>query len=89
MRCADKNHFGREMVLIKEIYNASWERSWGFVPMGDEEIDAMGQDLYRIADLDLIFFIYHGKDPAGVAVVMPDINPILKLLNGHIGPLGH
>ena len=88
IRCADKRHFDREMALIKEIYNASWEKNWGFVPMTDDEIDEMGRSLLRIADLDLVFFIYRGDDPAGVVVVLPDINPMLKLLNGRIGPIG-
>jgi hypothetical protein len=88
MRCADKSKFASEMKLIKEIYHASWERSWGFVPMTDEEIDEMGRMMLRFADLDLIFFIYHGDDPAGLVVVLPDINPVLKLFNGRIGPIG-
>ena len=88
MRCADKRHFAAEMALIKDIYHASWERSWGFVPMTDEEIDEMGRSVLRFADLDLVFFIYHGQNPAGVVVVLPDINPILKLFNGRIGPVG-
>jgi hypothetical protein len=88
MRCADKRNFASEMALIKDIYHASWERSWGFVPMSDGEIDEMGRSMLRFADLDLIFFIYHGDDPAGLVVILPDINPILKLFNGRIGPLG-
>ncbi len=88
MRCAVKKNFDSEMALIKEIYHASWERNWGFVPMTDEEIDEMGRSMLRFADLDLIFFIYHGDQPAGVSVVLPDINPILKLFNGRIGPIG-
>jgi hypothetical protein len=88
MRCANKRNFQSEMALIKEIYDASWERSWGFVPMTEDELDEMGRSMLRFADMDLIFFIYHGNDPAGLAVVLPDINPTLKLLNGRIGPLG-
>ncbi|HVU89531.1 MAG TPA: hypothetical protein VHD36_19540 [Pirellulales bacterium] len=88
LRCADKRNYAGEMALIKEIYHASWERSWGFVPMTDDEINEMGRNLQRFADLDLVFFIYHGDDPAGLAVILPDINPILKLFNGRIGPIG-
>ncbi len=88
MRCADRRNFAAEMALIKDIYHASWERSWGFVPMSDGEIDEMGRSMLRFADLDLVFFIYHGDDPAGLVVILPDINPILKLFNGRIGPVG-
>lgn len=88
LRCADFKRFDSEMAIIKDIYHASWQRNWGFVPMTDEEIDEMGRNLMRFADPELVFFLYHGDAPAGVAVVLPDVNPMLKLLNGRIGPIG-
>ncbi len=88
IRPARFDDYDNEMALIKEIYHASMERNWGFVPMTDEEIDEMGRSLMKIADPDLVIFIYHGDDPAGICVVLPDINPILKRLNGRVGLLG-
>jgi GNAT superfamily N-acetyltransferase len=40
------------------------------------------------ADPDLAFFIYCEDEPAAVCVIFPDINPLLKRLNGRIGLLG-
>lgn len=88
IRPARFDDYANEMALIKEIYHASMERNWGFVPMTDEEIDEMGRSLMKIADPDLVIFIYHGQDPAGICVVLPDVNPILKRLNGRVGLLG-
>jgi len=34
------------------------------------------------------FFIYYEDEPAAVCVIFPDINPLLKRLNGRIGLLG-
>ena len=45
----------------------------------------MGKDMVKIGDPDLAFFIYYEDEPAGVCVVLPDINPLLKRLNGRIG----
>ena len=42
MAARRQRNFAAEMVLIKDIYHASWERSWGFVPMSDGEIDEIG-----------------------------------------------
>ena len=39
---------------IKDIYNASWEKNWGFVPMTDEEMDYMARKLKMIAEQELI-----------------------------------
>ncbi|MGO9565903.1 MAG: acyl-CoA N-acyltransferase, partial [Desulfomonilaceae bacterium] len=88
IRKADKRNFDSEVALIREIYNAAWSRNWGFVPMTDEELLEMGKEMIRIADMDLILFVYYDGEPVGVTVVLPDISPLLKRFNGKIGLLG-
>ena len=77
-----------EFGLIKEIYNDSWSANWGFVPLSDEEMKDIQKSVMTFADPDLAFFIYYEDDPAAVCVIFPDINPLLKRLNGRIGLLG-
>jgi hypothetical protein len=77
-----------EFALIREIYNASWSANWGFVPLSVEEMRDIQKNVMTFADPDLAFFIYYGSDPAAVCVIFPDINPLLRRLNGHIGLLG-
>jgi hypothetical protein len=77
-----------EFALIKEIYNASWSGNWGFVPLSDDEMRVIQKSVMTFADPDLAFFIYYERDPAAVCVIFPDINPLLKRLNGRIGLLG-
>ena len=77
-----------EFALVKEIYNASWSGGWGFVPLSDNEIHDIQKNVMKFADHDLAFFIYHENEPAGVCVIFPDINPLLKRLNGRIGLSG-
>jgi hypothetical protein len=77
-----------EFALIKEIYNASWSGNWGFVPLSDDEMRDIQKSVMTFADPDLAFFIYYESDPAAVCVIFPDINPLLKRLNGRIGLLG-
>jgi hypothetical protein len=77
-----------EFGLIKEIYNDSWSANWGFVPLSDEEMRDIQKSVMTFADPDLAFFIYYEDDPAAVCVIFPDINPLLKRLNGRIGLLG-
>jgi hypothetical protein len=48
----------------------------------------MGKYMVKIGDPDLAFFIFYEDEPAGVCVVLPDINPLLKRLNGRIGLTG-
>jgi hypothetical protein len=77
-----------EFALTKEIYNASWSGNWGFVPLSDDEMRDIQKSVMTFADPDLAFFIYYEGDPAAVCVIFPDINPLLKHLNGRIGLLG-
>ncbi|MGB6065899.1 MAG: acyl-CoA N-acyltransferase [Desulfomonilaceae bacterium] len=88
IRKAERKNFDSEMALIRVIYNAAWSRNWGFVPMTDEEMLDVGKEMLQIADTDLILFTYYEDEPVGVTIVLPDIGPLLKRLNGKIGLLG-
>ena len=77
-----------EMNYVKEIYHEAWFENWGFVPMTDAEIEDMGRHLVRILDPDLCFFLVDDGEPVGVGMVIDDIYPLLKRLNGKIGLLG-
>jgi hypothetical protein len=46
------------------------------------------KSVMTFADPDLAFFIYYEDDPAGICVILPDINPLLKRFNGRIGLSG-
>lgn len=88
IRTANPNDIETELKLILDIYHESWADNWGFVPMTEGESKEMAKDLARIADPELIFFPYYHDEPAGVAMVLPDVNPLLKRLNGRIGLTG-
>ena len=77
-----------EFALIREIYNASWSLNWGFVPLSDEEMRDIQKNVMEFVDTDLVFFVYYGHEPVAFCVIFPDINPLLKRLNGQIGILG-
>ncbi|MHB8789773.1 MAG: acyl-CoA N-acyltransferase [Desulfobulbaceae bacterium] len=77
-----------ELALVREIFNDCWSGNWGYVPLSDHETREIGKSMVQIADPDLAFFIYYEDDPAGVCVILPDINPLLKRFNGHIGLTG-
>ncbi len=88
MRGAEKRNFDSEMALIQEIYDEAWSPNWGFVPMTEDEVLEMGRELVRIADPSVICFLYYDEKPVGVSVMMPDISPVLRRLDGKVGLLG-
>ncbi|MGZ4886226.1 MAG: acyl-CoA N-acyltransferase [Candidatus Aminicenantales bacterium] len=77
-----------EFDLIREIYNDCWSQNWGFVPLSDHEMRDIQKNVMQFTDTDLAFFIYYENEPAAVCVIFPDMNTLLKRLNGHIGVAG-
>ena len=88
IRHVDLKNADAEFALIREIYNDSWSGNWGFVPLTENEMKDIQKSVKPFADPGLVFFIYYENDPAAVCVIFPDINPLLKRLNGRIGLLG-
>jgi hypothetical protein len=88
VRHATKKTLQEDVALIKEIYDASWNKNWGYVPATDEEAAEHTRNLVRIADPEFAFFIYVHDEPAAVGLAIPDISPLLRRLNGKIGLLG-
>ena len=80
-------NFDRDVQYLKNIYNAAWEKNWGFVPMTDEEIDITGKKLKQFVEPKLVLFAEMEGQPVAVTVTVPDINQILKKLNGRLGPI--
>jgi len=88
IRCACPKDADAEFALIREIYNASWSGNWGFVPLSANEMRDIQKNVMKFVDPDLVFFIYYEHEPAAFCVIFPDINPLLKRLNGRIGLMG-
>jgi GNAT superfamily N-acetyltransferase len=85
IRLGDRKNLETELRLMNRIYNECWSRNWGFVPMTDAEILETGRTLVHFWDRDLAFFLCHKEEPVGVCLILPDLNPLLKRLNGRLG----
>jgi len=88
IRHVDPKKMDAEFALIREIYNDSWSGNWGFVPLTENEMKEIQKNVKPFADPDLVFFIYYDDEPAAVCVIFPNVNPLLKRLNGSIGLMG-
>lgn len=85
IRPMDPKRFEEEVRLLTEIYNESWARNWGFVPITLAESRDMVKELLPVAELDLTFFVLYRGEPVGVCIIIPDINPLLRRFNGKLG----
>lgn len=87
-RNGSRKNVESEMALISEIYRSAWADNWGYVPTTKAEEKEMAKNLLPVMREELTYFVYYGDDPAGVAMVLLDFNPLLKRFNGKIGLSG-
>lgn len=71
-------HKKAEFKRFREIYNAAWEKNWGFIPMNDEELEALVKDLGMLVEADLAFFAEIAGEPVGFALTIPNFNEALR-----------
>ncbi len=78
-----------EVGRFMEIYNAAWERNWGFVPLTDPEIEHYAKELKPILDENWAMVAETREgETVGVALTLPDYNQVLKKLDGRLLPFG-
>jgi GNAT superfamily N-acetyltransferase len=88
VRTVDVRDFKNEMERIKKIYAEAWSQNWGAVPLTDEEFDRIVGEFRLIYDRDLFFIAEYDGEPAGMSLVLPDMNQVLKKAGGRLFPLG-
>jgi hypothetical protein len=86
LRSIDPANFKRDVAIIKSVYNSAWEKNWGFVPMTNEEMDLSAESMKPFYDPSLIIIAELDGKPAGIALTIPNINEVLKRLNGRMHP---
>lgn len=78
----------QEVERIKEVYNAAWERNWGFTPLTEAEIAHLASDLKPIVDTRYALIAEVHGEPVGFALALPDYNQALRHVNGRLFPFG-
>jgi GNAT superfamily N-acetyltransferase len=78
----------REASIIEGIYNEAWNELWGYVPMTHDEVVYMTKKLKPLADERMILIASVRGEPAAFALAIPDLNDVLRRLNGRLGPIG-
>jgi GNAT superfamily N-acetyltransferase len=88
IRSANLKDFEAEAARIKEVYNAAWEKNWGFVPMTSAEFDKLARDLKQMLVDDLAIIAEHRGEPVAFALTCPDYNQALKHVGGRLTSYG-
>jgi len=89
IRKMSRRSLRRDLDVFGEIYNDAWKRNWGFVPYSKEDLDHYAQELHLVFD-PAWFMVAETREgePVGTAITVPDINQVLRRMNGRLLPLG-
>lgn len=88
VRQANMKDWDNEVRIIKDIYNAAWEKNWGFVPMTDAEFDHLAKDLKMILVPELTMIAEVEGKPVAFSITLPDANQAIKLAKGKLTTFG-
>jgi len=89
VRPVNMKRLEEDVVTITRLANASICDNWGFYPVTEEEARAMARDMKQIVNPDAILIAEDERNaPIGFAMSLPDINRVLKGLNGRLLPFG-
>ena len=77
-RMVDLKDFRSEVRLIVKLFNEAWNENWGFLPLTDEEADAVADTLRPVIDPGLMRFAYVEDEPAAILGAFPDPNRALR-----------
>lgn len=89
IRRFNMKEYDQEILNIIELSNACLIQNWGYSPATEAEGKAMAQELKRIIQPRGVLFAQDKNERlVGFAIVLPDINSLLKGLNGRLFPFG-
>jgi len=71
-------HFTEEVGRVKQLFNAGWQKNWGFLPLTDAEIDYLASQLKPLVVPELVAFAECSGEPIGFVAAVPDFNVALR-----------
>jgi GNAT superfamily N-acetyltransferase len=77
-----------EMDRFADVYNSAWRDNWGFVPYSKADLDWYTQELRLVYDRPWFMIAEREGETVAMAISVPDINQVLRRMNGRILPLG-
>lgn len=77
-----------ELQIIRHIFNEAWKENWGFIPLSEKELNALGADLKAIVDTNVAHVAEINGEPVAFSIALPDYNQVFRRMNGKLFPFG-
>lgn len=70
---------------LKEVYDEAWQNHDNFTPLSLSTIIGEMEQTRSFLEEEFIWFVYHEGEPVGFLVMFPDVNQLLKPMEGKMG----
>ncbi len=87
-RFASKKELRAWAQRIGKAYNQAFVNNWEYVPLTENEVNFVLENMLTVADHRLIKIITHGEDVVGFLFGWPDLSAALQRAHGRLLPLG-
>lgn len=88
VRAMRRDHFKEDLDIIRDIFEDAWSDNWGFIPFTADEFADLGKNLKFLVDAESVRIAEVDGEPAAMIVMFPNVNEIIKDLNGRLLPFG-
>ena len=88
VRNVDMRHLRRETDFLATVYAEAWRDNWGRVPISAAEFFEAYERYRFFIRPELVYLAEIDGEPAGYFVAMPEMNVLLKRMNGRLLPGG-
>lgn len=87
-RHVDKKQLSKFAQDFRTIYNKAWSKNMAAGEMTAERAEAIMHMMKPILEEELIWFGYHNGEPIAFSIMIPELNQIIKHLNGKLNWIG-
>lgn len=84
----EKNNQQKYMADFLTIYNKGWAKFPGVRAMTDLHVKGIFNSIKPILDPRLLWYAYYKDEPVAFFLMLPEINPIIRHLNGKMNIIG-
>ncbi|MBN2028886.1 hypothetical protein JW824_01460 [bacterium] len=88
IRSINMKKLENDVNILLKVANVSTYSNWGYVEVTDAEASAIAQSMKHIADPDIVMIAEIDSKPIGYLIALPDINILIKKMNGRLLPFG-
>ena len=88
IRQVDLKNLDEEVQIVRDIFNKSWSKNWGFIPLTENELSALAEDLKMILNPKFAHIAEIDGTPVAFSIALPDLNQALRHMNGRLFPIG-